>query len=721
MVRLLHSMPARVLSMLLMLAAAAGAVATSAQERGQTNPIRRVVNMLQAMQVKIQDEGKKGAKVFDEAVCNCQSQQDSLKQALGEAEAKLPQIESMIKESTAEKTQLTSEVAQHNQDREDAKSSVQEATDVRTKAAADYASESTDMANNIEQLGKAVVALEKGVGAAFLQSPAAEALRLVVQRADLGDADKETLASFLEGSENQGEGYEPQSGEVIGILKQLKETMEGDLAESTETEEKAKTDFEALAAAKARETEALGTAIEEKTTRLGEVGLELVNAKADLESTTSGQADDTKLLGDIEAACASTQKEQEEVSKLRSEELVAIADTIKILNDDSALDLFKNTLASPSLAQESAERPPIAFLQLRSASHPPPPRRSNAPRVGAAKQTSTAKSGVQAAEASPGKTSSGGFEKVVKMTDDMVVTLGKEQTNDETKQAYCKKELDTADDEKREIELATSDLEKVIDNSKASESALVEELTVLEAGIKKLDGDITENTKLRKEEHDLYIEDLQSDNAAKELLAIAKNRLMQFYNRAHTTRPPTEVAEAERISNAFEAPAFLQVGSAKGYVDKAAESQGVTQMIDLLSADLTKDMQEGAQQETRLQTDYEEILRVAAEKRDTDAKSVAEKEGQKAELESSLQKSGQELKDKQREFKGNTEYIAGLHRDCDWLLENFGVRKEARAAEVEALHRAKAILSGSDYSLVQASTPRGATRALRARPLTPAS
>ena len=34
--------------------------------------------------------------------------------------------------------------------------------------------------------------------------------------------------------------------------------------------------------------------------------------------------------------------------KLRAEELVALADTIKILNDDDALDLFKKTLPSPA-------------------------------------------------------------------------------------------------------------------------------------------------------------------------------------------------------------------------------------------------------------------------------------------------------------------------------------------------------------------------------------
>jgi len=41
--------------------------------------------------------------------------------------------------------------------------------------------------------------------------------------------------------------------------------------------------------------------------------------------------------------------------------------------------------------------------------------------------------------------------------------------------------------------------------------------------------------------------------------------------------------------------------------------------------------------------------------------------------------------------------IADLHKECDWLLENFKERKKLRAAEVEALRKTKATLAGADY------------------------
>ncbi len=41
---------------------------------------------------------------------------------------------------------------------------------------------------------------------------------------------------------------------------------------------------------------------------------------------------------------------------------------------------------------------------------------------------------------------------------------------------------------------------------------------------------------------------------------------------------------------------------------------------------------------------------------------------------------------------------------CDWLLKYYDVRKEARASEIDALGKAKAVLSGADYSLLQTAT-----------------
>ena len=102
--------------------------------------------------------------------------------------------------------------------------------------------------------------------------------------------------------------------------------------------------------------------------------------------------------------------------------------------------------------------------------------------------------------------------------------------------------------------------------------------------------------------------------------------------------------------------------------------------------------------------DYEQTMSDSVAKRTADSKSVTEKEAQKAELEADLMGAKDLKKSKTAEFMATQEYITQLHGSCDFLLQNYDLRKEARANEVEALKNAKAVLSGADFSFAQAST-----------------
>merc|ERR1712124_196080 len=90
---------------------------------------------------------------------------------------------------------------------------------------------------------------------------------------------------------------------------------------------------------------------ETKLARIAELGVEIVNAKEDVEDTVEALEEDKKFLADLEKNCAAKTKDWEYRSKMRAEEILALAETIKILNDDDALELFKKTLPSPSFLQ----------------------------------------------------------------------------------------------------------------------------------------------------------------------------------------------------------------------------------------------------------------------------------------------------------------------------------------------------------------------------------
>merc|ERR1719171_3409536 len=103
--------------------------------------------------------------------------------------------------------------------------------------------------------------------------------------------------------------------------------------------------------AKEKEVKTHTASIEKKTQRVGELDLSIVRMKQELTENEAALIENQKFLKDLDSDCATKSKEMELRVKTRSEELVAIHDTIKILNDDDALELFKKTLPSASFVQ----------------------------------------------------------------------------------------------------------------------------------------------------------------------------------------------------------------------------------------------------------------------------------------------------------------------------------------------------------------------------------
>merc|ERR1719213_564303 len=119
--------------------------------------------------------------------------------------------------------------------------------------------------------------------------------------------------------------------------------------------------------------------------------------------------------------------------------------------------------------------------------------------------------------------------------------------------------------------------------------------------------------------------------------------------------------------------------TAAAFSKKSEESNGVIAMIDLMIKDLTQEMTEAKTTEKLAQEDYEQAMKDAAEKRATDTKTLADKEKAKAELAAELEANTEEKGATTKTLMATLEHIQSLHAECDWLLQYFEVRKEARA------------------------------------------
>merc|ERR1719281_279443 len=316
------------------------------------NPIRRVVTLLQNMANKVEAEGKKEKELYEKFMCYCKSSGGTLSQSIADNDAKIPQLQSDIEEAESKLATTKQEFAQHQTDREAAKAAMAKATAIREKEYAQFAKESGETKANINALSKAIPAIEKGMSGGFLQTKTATmVLRVAMNDPDISDFDRQAVTAFLQGGHTGQEGYVPKSGQIVGILKTMLDDFEKDLAALIAQEEAAKSAYDVLMAAKTKEVEAHTAAIEKKTVLIGELSVDIANMKNDLTDSEAALIEDKKFLADLEKNCGSKTKEWDERVKLRGQEIVAIQETIKILNDDDALELFKKTLPTPSLIQ----------------------------------------------------------------------------------------------------------------------------------------------------------------------------------------------------------------------------------------------------------------------------------------------------------------------------------------------------------------------------------
>jgi len=240
---------------------AAALVAPAVSESYNANPIRKVVTLLQNMEKKVSSEGEKEKELFDKYMCYCKNGAAALEKSIADAGNKMPELESAITESEAKLVQLKEDVKTAQTDRAAAKEAIATATAVRDKEKATFDQEAADADANLAALNKAVDAISKGAGGAFLQTQTAQNLKkMVLNKENMNDGDRGELVAFL----TDNDEYAPASGEIIGILKTMGDEMNVDIADMKKTEAGAVTAYEALMSAKNKEVEALTKSIETK-------------------------------------------------------------------------------------------------------------------------------------------------------------------------------------------------------------------------------------------------------------------------------------------------------------------------------------------------------------------------------------------------------------------------------------------------------------------------
>merc|ERR1712139_722442 len=176
------------------------------------------------------------------------------------------------------------------------------ATAIRQKQLAEFNEEEKDLLQSISALKSAVTVLSKHN--AFLQVPkshmagvAASVQNAMQKHASLLSGvlthkERRAVSSFIQAPEDYfdaeptfKQSYAPQSGEIFGILKQMKETFETNLSQSQKEEMANQKAYEDLKAAKEEEIKAGQEQIDAKTQELADSDEKNAQAKEDIEDT----------------------------------------------------------------------------------------------------------------------------------------------------------------------------------------------------------------------------------------------------------------------------------------------------------------------------------------------------------------------------------------------------------------------------------------------------
>merc|ERR1719311_1005511 len=510
----------------------------------------------------------------------------------------------------------------------------------------------------------------------------------------------------------------------------MKDEMDKDLNGAISDEEKAAAGFEELATAKKEEISAASSAIETKTQRSGELAVSVVTTADDIEDTTKELDDLQSFLANLASQCATKKKEWAERCKVRAEEVAAISEAIKILNDDDALDLFKKTLSLESIAASTSTRK-FGLLAVAASTSARASAVARARNMVAAMTRKGAphKAQLELLELSL-KAKKVDFSKVLAMIDGMEAVLKEEQADDDSTKAFCDKDLAKSESEKKDTEEAIAASEAFIEETTAESAATAEEIKDLQKEIKQLDKAVAEATEQRKEEHADFLVFQQQSNAALQLIDKAKNRLFKFYRPTmYKEAPKQELTEEEKIlaasgrsdmiataapeyiagttqtvfaeirrSLSLDAPAPPPPETWGAYQKKDGKSNGVIALMDMLLKELSGDLTTSENDEKTAQKDYEELMADSQATRSQNVASITDKEAAKADMDTAVEETKAKLDSQHASLADIKQYILQLHANCDFIIENYDLRKAARENELTSLANAKAVLSGADYS-----------------------
>merc|ERR1719160_2480503 len=475
------------------------------------------------MLVQLGKEAEEDQEIYDNMVCWCTTNDKDKVKSIDDAEARIEDLTTQIEELTALAARLTTEIENLEKEIKKNQEALAQAKAMREKELAEFTKMEADTLQSIDQLGGAIETLSKHhPSAALLQNTqsqlyiaATTAQKEIEKNAKLLEGvltqpQKRTITAFLQQPASAG-SYAPASGEIFGILKQMKETFEGDLAAAQEDEKKSQLAYEELKAAKEAEIAAAEEQVKTKTQELADTKEKKAQAEQDKADTMEALDADQKYLVNLKEKCSMTDKEFEERLATRQLEMQAVNKAMAVLTSDDAMDTFSST---------------FSFIQKESLAGLKSKRRANASKLLAdlARKHSNPHLMTLAM-----KVRLDAFEKVKQAIDDMIAELLKQKEDEIAQKDFCIEGFNKNEAATTEKTHEKTDLETLIEDLTMRIDGLVEAIETLKAEIGEMQLQLKKAGEDRDKENKEFQQTVAEQRATQILLTKALDVLKGFY------------------------------------------------------------------------------------------------------------------------------------------------------------------------------------------------
>jgi len=653
----------------------------------KNRPVSKVITLLKDMVEQLEKEAKEDEEVYEAMSCWCETNDKAKTKAIADGEQAIADLTAAIEGFTALSSKLTNEIANLEKEVEENKDALEKATGVRKKEMAEFNEEETASLQTVSSLKGAIAALSKHQSASFMQTGASEVRKSMADLKErlnkqqhilnLSKKQKKHLSAFLHAPESfletgvkgtsllQTDASAPSS-QIFGLLKQMKEDFESNLAKSQEEEMKAQGEYEDVKKGKSEEIAAGEAQIETKTGELADSDEKNAVSKETLEETQVTLKADTEFLANLKEQCKNVDAEYEERTKTRQMEIGAVSKALAFLSSDEAQDLVSRTFSFVQKSSRSKHMAKVSKLLSDAA------KGSGDPRLSALAISARLDA----------------FTKVKKSISDMIDQLVKEKEDEIKHKDFCVDEITANEKETQAKEQLKNTLEEKIADLAETISKLVKLQASLKAGVGELQVELKRASEDREKAGSEFQTTVADQRATQKLLAGALNILKGFYEKG---------ALIQQKSTTKQEPAGPPPPPGFKKAAPNAQSGGVMSMIQMIIDDAKAMEADALKAEEEAQIAFETFVtdtNASIEAKTKEGVTAAENQG-KAEaekVEKEMERDG--VADELSDLAGAN---ADLHKDCDFTLKNFDVRQGARDNEIEALKQALSMLSGATF------------------------